>query len=95
MRGYGAVLNDPGAGAHALETLVPGLSSALVAQQLHAELPAFLPADGNAGGVGTLDPATLRAWARWEVRFGIVARRPDVARMFDRRFLPAGGRNPS
>jgi hypothetical protein len=25
----------------------------------------------------------LRAWARWEARFGIVKRVPDVARMFD------------
>jgi ABC-type nitrate/sulfonate/bicarbonate transport system substrate-binding protein len=85
VRGYDAVLRDPAAGARALETLVPGLSPMLVSEQLAAELPAFLPARG---GVGTLDPATLRAWAQWEARFGIVARPPDVSAMFNRSFLP-------
>jgi NADH:ubiquinone oxidoreductase subunit 5 (subunit L)/multisubunit Na+/H+ antiporter MnhA subunit len=30
-----------------------------------------------------LDPARLRAWAAWDVRFGILDRPPDVARAFD------------
>ncbi len=80
VRGYDAVLADPRSGEAALESLVPGLSAALVAEQLRAELPAFL---AQAGGFGALDLATLRAWAKWEVRFGIVKRSPDVQRMFD------------
>jgi len=85
VRGYEAVLRDPKSGEHAIESLVPGLSPALVAEQLGAELPAFLPA---AGGVGALDPATLLAWAQWEVKFGIAKREPDLAQMFDSDFLP-------
>jgi ABC-type nitrate/sulfonate/bicarbonate transport system substrate-binding protein len=85
VRGYQAVIADPRSGERALESLVPGLDPTLVAEQLRAELPAFLP---QAGGVGGLDHATLGAWARWEVRFGIVKRKPDVTTMFDRSFLP-------
>jgi putative hydroxymethylpyrimidine transport system substrate-binding protein len=86
VRGYQAVLRDPAAGEHALESAVPGLSRTEVTEQLHAELPAFLPSAG--GGVGALDRSTLEAWARWEVRFGIVRRTPDIATMFTTRFLP-------
>ncbi|HET9719015.1 MAG TPA: ABC transporter substrate-binding protein [Solirubrobacteraceae bacterium] len=86
VEGYQAVLRDPRAGAAALESRVQGLSPQLVSRQLHAELPAFRPAGG--GSVGALVPSTLRAWARWEARFGIVNRVPDVSRMFTQRFLP-------
>jgi NitT/TauT family transport system substrate-binding protein/putative hydroxymethylpyrimidine transport system substrate-binding protein len=87
VRGYRAVLADPGAGARALEARVPGLDPGLVKPQLQALLPAFrLPG----GTVGELDLASLRAWARWEARFGIVRRPPNVAATFDARFLPRG-----
>jgi putative hydroxymethylpyrimidine transport system substrate-binding protein len=86
VEGYRAVLRNPRAGAAALESQVQGLSPQLVSRQLRAELPAFLPAGG--GSVGALVPSTLRAWARWEARFGIVHRVPDVSRMFTQRFLP-------
>jgi ABC-type nitrate/sulfonate/bicarbonate transport system substrate-binding protein len=85
VRGYDAVLADPTAGEHALESQVSGLSRTAVHQQLAAELAAFRPAAG--GGVGALDPQVLATWAGWEVRFGIVKRRPDLAAMFDRAFL--------
>jgi len=42
--------------------------------------PAFAAPDGRPG---ELDAATLRAWARWEARFGIVAKPPNVAGAFD------------
>jgi putative hydroxymethylpyrimidine transport system substrate-binding protein len=90
VRGYDAVLRDPAAGERALESRVSGLSRTLVAEQLRAELPAFRPAGG--GPVGALVPRTLRAWAAWEARFGIVRAVPDVAAMFSERFLP--GRSP-
>jgi len=86
--GYEAVLRDPRAGAAALESQVSGLSPRLVKEQLAGELPAFRPAGG--GPVGALVPATLRSWARWEVRFGIVRRRPDVGQTFTQRFSPPG-----
>ena len=91
VRGYQAVLRDPASGERALETLVPGLSPPLVAEQLRAELPAFLPTGG--GGYGSLELPLLRRWARWEARFGIVAHVPDVSRMFDTRFI--SGSSPS
>ncbi|HEY2259395.1 MAG TPA: ABC transporter substrate-binding protein [Solirubrobacteraceae bacterium] len=87
VRGYQAVLASPQAGARALESRVPGLDPSLVAPELGGLLAAFaLPG----GTVGELDAARLRAWSRWEARFGIVARPPAVATTFDRRFLPRG-----
>jgi ABC-type nitrate/sulfonate/bicarbonate transport system substrate-binding protein len=85
VRGYGAALADPAAGAAALESRVPGLDTTLVRAELAGLLPAFR---GRGGAVGALDPHALAAWARWEVRFGIVKRAPDLAAMFDRRFAP-------
>jgi putative hydroxymethylpyrimidine transport system substrate-binding protein len=48
----------------------------LVAAQLRAVAPALRPPL-------RLDPATLRAWATFDVRFGILTRRPNVSRLFD------------
>jgi putative hydroxymethylpyrimidine transport system substrate-binding protein len=85
--GYQQVLADPAAGERALESLVPGLDPSLV----HAELSVLLPSFDEPGGVvGALGPARLHAWAVWEQRFGIVAKRPDIATMFTNRFLPRG-----
>jgi ABC-type nitrate/sulfonate/bicarbonate transport system substrate-binding protein len=84
VAGYGFTLAHPAVSAAELERLVPGLDPALVRAQLGALLPAFR---GPSGRVGELDPATLERWAAWEVRFGIVARRPDVAATFDRAII--------
>jgi putative hydroxymethylpyrimidine transport system substrate-binding protein len=80
-RGYEAVLKDPGAGVRALTSQATGLNTESVREQLTAELPAFKPAGG--GRVGALEPRILREWADWEVKFGIVKRRPNVTAMFD------------
>jgi ABC-type nitrate/sulfonate/bicarbonate transport system substrate-binding protein len=85
VQGYETTLADPDAAAKGLESQVTGLSATLVSEQLRAELPAFRAVDGQ---VGALDPATLKAWAVWEARFGIVRRTPQVAAMFTQRFLP-------
>jgi len=84
--GYDNVLKHPLQGERYLESEVSGLSKKAVSQQLAAELPSFLPEGG--GRYGSLDPAVLSAWAKWEVRFGIVKKRPNTATMFDRSFLP-------
>lgn len=84
--GYDYVLRHPKQGARYLESQVSGLAPKAVSEQLKAELPAFLPRGG--GPYGTLRPAVLRAWAGWEVRFGIVRRRPDLAAMFYGGFVP-------
>jgi putative hydroxymethylpyrimidine transport system substrate-binding protein len=78
-RGYGVAISDPRAAADDLERQVPGLQSKLVAADLAALRPAFA---GPNGRPGELDPGVLRSWAAWEVRFGIVSRRPDVAQAF-------------
>jgi ABC-type nitrate/sulfonate/bicarbonate transport system substrate-binding protein len=77
--GYGFTLTHPQRSAADLEAFVPGLDPALVSAQLSALLPAFKAPDGR---IGELDPATLRRWAAWEARFGIVRRPPDVAATF-------------
>jgi ABC-type nitrate/sulfonate/bicarbonate transport system substrate-binding protein len=84
--GYGYVLKHPATAEHYLESQVSGLSAHAVSQQLQAELPAFLPRNG--GTYGALEPSVLGAWARWERRFGIVRRNPDVSTIFNRSFLP-------
>jgi ABC-type nitrate/sulfonate/bicarbonate transport system substrate-binding protein len=80
VAGYRFASSNPLRGAADLDSLVPGLDPRLVSAQLAALLPAFRAPDGR---IGELDRARLRAWARWEARFGIVPRPPDVARTFD------------
>jgi putative hydroxymethylpyrimidine transport system substrate-binding protein len=82
-QGYQQVLGDPAAGERALEERVPGLDPHLLAAELRALLPSF---DQPGGRVGELDPTRLRAWARWELRFGIVSRLPPVGSMFSSAF---------
>jgi ABC-type nitrate/sulfonate/bicarbonate transport system substrate-binding protein len=83
VRGYGFTLSDPARGAQDLVRSATGLDPKLVAAQLRGLLAAFR---GRGGRVGVLDTGTLRAWARWEARFGIVSRPPDVGATFDPSF---------
>ena len=84
VRGYGVTLTDPEGSAADLEQTVPGLDPKLVSAQLNAEQAAFLAPDGS---FGELTLSTLKAWAKWEARFGIVRKPPNVLQMFDPRFL--------
>jgi putative hydroxymethylpyrimidine transport system substrate-binding protein len=79
-RGYSVTLTDPAASERDLESGVQGLDRKLVAAELRAVEPSLT---GAGHRFGVLDQGTLRAWARWEVRFGIVHRPPDLARTFD------------
>ncbi|HEX5145502.1 MAG TPA: ABC transporter substrate-binding protein [Conexibacter sp.] len=88
VRGYGVTIHDPASSIADLESQVHGLDHAQLVQQLDALEPAFTPPGGT---VGELDPAVLARWARWEARFGIVARPPDVGRLFDVRVVPDSG----
>jgi NitT/TauT family transport system substrate-binding protein/putative hydroxymethylpyrimidine transport system substrate-binding protein len=56
----------------------------LVAAQLAAVAPALRPAL-------VLDPAALRAWARFDARFGILERAPDVGKLFRTGLVPEPG----
>jgi ABC-type nitrate/sulfonate/bicarbonate transport system substrate-binding protein len=83
VRGYMYTVRHPQQSADNLERQVPGLDPSLVRAQLTRLLPAFRASDGR---IGELNMATLRAWASWEARFGIVRHAPDVAAMFDPAF---------
>ena len=78
-RGYDEALNDPASAVQALVDQVPGTDRATIQQQFDAVQEAFV---GDAPRFGALVPSTLRAWSRWEARFGITKRPPDVRRTF-------------
>jgi putative hydroxymethylpyrimidine transport system substrate-binding protein len=84
VRGYGVTLNDPEGSAQDLESQVRGLDPPLVSAELGAVSPAFEASDGH---LGELTLSTLQAWARWEARFGVVSRPPNVFEAFDPRFV--------
>ncbi len=88
VRGYAVTLSHPKTSAADLESRVQGLDPKLVSSELAAVEPAFVT---RAKQFGVLDPATLRAWARWELRFGIVQRLPDVQQAFDPQFVSGAG----
>jgi putative hydroxymethylpyrimidine transport system substrate-binding protein len=88
VRGYRYTVRHPQQSADDLERQVPGLDPGLVRAQLARLLPAFDPAGSH---IGELNIATLRAWARWEARFGIVSRPPNVGVMFDPAFAGSAG----
>jgi ABC-type nitrate/sulfonate/bicarbonate transport system substrate-binding protein len=79
-RGYSLAISDPAAAAADLERRVPGLNPTLVDADLAALRPAF---GGPTGRPGELVPSVLRAWSAWEVEFGLVSHRPDVAQTFE------------
>ena len=78
--GYDYALAHPAAGAHDLESQVSGLDPSLVTAELPGLEKAFT---GPEHRFGVFDMALLARWARWEARFGIVTRPPDVHAMFD------------
>jgi ABC-type nitrate/sulfonate/bicarbonate transport system substrate-binding protein len=78
-RGYAQTLQDPESAVETMVERTGGLDRSLLQAELDAVQPAFQAPDGR---IGELDPRRLRAWARWELRFGIVKHRPDVRRMF-------------
>jgi NitT/TauT family transport system substrate-binding protein/putative hydroxymethylpyrimidine transport system substrate-binding protein len=80
VRGYGVTVASPRSSERDLEELVPGLDPKLVAAQLTALASAFRAPDGK---IGELNRSVLRAWARWEARFGIVRSPPNVSAAFE------------
>jgi NitT/TauT family transport system substrate-binding protein/putative hydroxymethylpyrimidine transport system substrate-binding protein len=73
--GVRAVHRDPGAATTQIAT-VSQADRPLVAAQMAAVEPLFDPPM-------RLDRALLEKWAAWDTRFGILPRRPSVARLFD------------
>jgi len=89
-RGYEEVLSDPENGVSALVEAVDGLDRAQVGRELDAVSPSFT---AGARGFGELNRPRLDEWARWEKRFGITEREPEVGLAFDGRYVPAPGRD--
>jgi len=89
-RGYEEVLSDPESGVAALVEAVKGLDRAEVQRELDEVSPSFT---AGARGFGELNRPRLEAWARWERRFGITKRVPDVGLAFDGRYVPRPGRD--
>jgi ABC-type nitrate/sulfonate/bicarbonate transport system substrate-binding protein len=80
QRGYLAAQDDPASAITAMTTADPELEGAVLAPQLDAVAPAFT---AGAKTMGELQPDVLRAWAKWDVDFGILKRPPDVDAAFD------------
>ena len=89
-RGYEEVLSDPENGVSALMDAVDGLDRAQLGRELDAVSPSFT---AGARGFGELHRGRLEKWARWEQRFGITRREPEVGLAFDGRYVPAPGRD--
>jgi ABC-type nitrate/sulfonate/bicarbonate transport system substrate-binding protein len=76
-RGYRAAVADPAAALEALTSAVPGLDRDEQAAQLRALRPILAPAP--------FDFAMLGAWARWDLRHGLLRRPLDPHRAFSNR----------
>jgi ABC-type nitrate/sulfonate/bicarbonate transport system substrate-binding protein len=84
VRGYQETLADPESSVEYLIEANRSLKRDGTMAELDAVSPLFRADDGQ---IGELDAGRLNAWAGWEQRFGIVRKRPDVARGFDGRFV--------
>jgi putative hydroxymethylpyrimidine transport system substrate-binding protein len=80
QRGYTQAQADPESAVGALVEAGSGLSREAAAAQLDAVAPAFT---AGARAYGELREDVLNAWAQWDVEFGILERRLDVARAFE------------
>jgi ABC-type nitrate/sulfonate/bicarbonate transport system substrate-binding protein len=80
QRGYGETQRDPESAVAAMVDAEPGLDPASLSAQLDAVDEAF---SAGARAYGQLRPDVLRAWARWDRRFGILKRPLDVGAAFD------------
>jgi ABC-type nitrate/sulfonate/bicarbonate transport system substrate-binding protein len=86
VRGYQTTIADPAGALRDLHDAAPDVDP----EEARRQLDAIRTSLSAGGKVGVLDPKVLAAWARWEVRFGIVRRKPDVQEAFDPNFLPGG-----
>jgi ABC-type nitrate/sulfonate/bicarbonate transport system substrate-binding protein len=80
QRGYGEAQVDPESALAALPSSASGADRAALQAQMDAVAPAW---DSGARAFGELRPGVLRAWAAWDLRFGILKRPLDVSKAFD------------
>ncbi len=84
-RGYRFARDQPDASLQDLRRAEPALDAPLTRDQLRAVIPDFT---AGARRFGELDRGRLRAWAAWNVRFGILRRSPELDRAFDGSLVP-------
>jgi ABC-type nitrate/sulfonate/bicarbonate transport system substrate-binding protein len=89
QRGYEEVAADPESAVQAMLSGARGLDRVQLAAELDAVAPAF---KAGSASYGKLDRGRLEAWARWDVRFGILKRAPAIDRAFDFGFAGRSGR---
>lgn len=82
-RGYREAILAPEEAVGALVDAVDGADRATTQEEFDAVGDLFGDTDAE---IGRLDRPELDKWADWEVRFGIVEKKPDVALMFDPSF---------
>ena len=80
QRGYGEVQKDPESAVAIMQAAEEDLDPGALSAQLDAVAPSFT---AGAPAYGALRPSTLRAWAAWDLEFGILRRPLDVERAFD------------
>ena len=80
QRGYVQAQREPDVAVSAMTAAARGLDRAALSAQLDAVAPVFT---AGADFYGQLRPDVLRAWAAWDVRFGILRRPPDLERAFE------------
>ncbi len=85
VQGYEFTLSDPRKSLNDLIEEVPGLDKDLMDKQLKVLLPVF---KGSARAVGYLEPEVLKDWADWDVRFGILKKKPLLNKAFTNDYLP-------
>lgn len=85
-RGYAFTLRDPESSASDLVAEVPDANRQQILDQLNVLTAVFTGPTGQPGG---LDRGVLEQWARWEARFGITKRPPNVADAFIFRYADA------
>ena len=83
QRGYAEARVDPASAITAMQAADRSLEREELAAQLDAVAPAFT---AGVRRFGQLRPDVLRAWARWDRRFGILREEIDVGRAFDPSF---------
>jgi putative hydroxymethylpyrimidine transport system substrate-binding protein len=80
QRGYREAQLDPESAVQAMLDAERGLDRDVLAAQLDTVGPAWT---AGTRAFGELKPAVLRAWADWDLRFGILQRPLDVEKAFD------------
>ena len=80
QRGYGDVQNDPESAVSTMTQREPDRDRAALSAQLDAVAPEFT---AGADEFGRLRPSVLRAWAAWDLKFGILHKPLDVRHAFD------------